>query len=192
LNNEFVDDRTLLRYTREVVWQPELGILGLASAIAEVATLPADPNTDETTIRQIQRCWQALHSCVSAGASLSKLFWPLRRDASARGEILRSSLSVCDDSPLRSRAIRDGLEHFDERLDRYLSARPPQLRMDMVILSKVHLRSDPFPVLRWFDPAALTLTVLEARIELAPLVEEMARVKTAAYALRDRLESRQT
>ena len=152
-----------------MVWQAELGILGLASAIAEVATLPAGPNSDETTIQQIQRCWQALHSCVSAGASLSKLFWPLRRDASARGETLRSSLSVRDDSPLRSRAIRDGLEHFDERLDRYLAARPPQLVwMDMLILSKVHLRSDRFPVLRWFDPTALTLTVMEDRIELAP------------------------
>jgi hypothetical protein len=47
LNNEFVDDRTLLRYIREVVRQAELGILGLASAIAEVAaeqaTCPCRP-----------------------------------------------------------------------------------------------------------------------------------------------------
>jgi hypothetical protein len=192
LNNEFVEDRVLLRYTREVVWQAELGILGLVSAIAEAVTLPADPNTDEATILQIQRCWQALHSCVSAGASLSKLFWPLRRDAYARGDTLRSNLSVRDDSPLRSRAIRDGLEHFDERLDRYLAARPPRLRMDMVILPKADPGSDMFPVLRWFDPTALTLTVMEDRIELVPLVEEMERVKTAACALRVRLESRQT
>jgi hypothetical protein len=56
------------------------------------------------------------------GAALSRYFWPVRKGHDDRAVHLRRSLEVRDDSPLRSRGLRNAVEHFDERLDHYLEA----------------------------------------------------------------------
>jgi hypothetical protein len=78
-----------------------------------------------------------LHSFLTHASNVSRLLWPGRprqRKAEssieyrqrlsthprvARGRFLRETLGVMEDHPLRSRALRDHLEHFDERLDQW-------------------------------------------------------------------------
>ncbi len=55
---------------------------------------------------------------VQAGA-LSRYFWPVRKEFLMRGEILRSTFAMTEESPLFSRDLRNAIEHFDERLDKY-------------------------------------------------------------------------
>jgi hypothetical protein len=62
-----------------------------------------------------------LQNIVLQGAALSRYFWPVREGHERRAEKFRSSLGVTDNNPLRNRDLRNAMEHFDERLDRYLS-----------------------------------------------------------------------
>jgi hypothetical protein len=55
-------------------------------------------------------------------AAMSRILWPPAKGnpvAVARGEHLRTVLTVADTHPLRSRKLRDHHEHFDERLDHW-------------------------------------------------------------------------
>lgn len=71
----------------------------------------------------------SVHEALGHCGNLSRYFWPSRQNskrnspfaalAEARGAKLRESFGVTDNSPLKDRTLRDSLEHFDERLDRY-------------------------------------------------------------------------
>ena len=50
------------------------------------------------------------------------IFLPSRRAHDARGAHLRKVLNITEDSPLKSRTVRDHIEHFDEKLDIYLGS----------------------------------------------------------------------
>ena len=63
-------------------------------------------------------------SSIHRAAAISRMFWPPgSKDKSKsersrkRGEHLRSVIEIDHNHPIRSRSIRDNLEHFDERLD---------------------------------------------------------------------------
>jgi len=62
-----------------------------------------------------------LQSLVVHAAALSRYFWPVGKDHRWRGSELREVFGIADDNPLRSRELRNAIEHFDERLDRYLA-----------------------------------------------------------------------
>jgi len=58
---------------------------------------------------------------VVQGAALSRYFWPVRKGHENRAKFLRETLCVDDNNPLKSRDLRNEIEHFDEKLDYYLS-----------------------------------------------------------------------
>jgi hypothetical protein len=62
-----------------------------------------------------------LQNIVVQGAAVSRYFWPSNGAHEARGEQLRQQFHIGDDSPLKSRELRNMIEHFDEKLDHYLS-----------------------------------------------------------------------
>lgn len=76
-----------------------------------------------------ERCWAPLYEAdpesvlneiqniLVQGAAVSRYFWPVREKYAARGAELRDTYGIQDDSPLRSRDLRNAIEHFDERLD---------------------------------------------------------------------------
>lgn len=61
-----------------------------------------------------------LQNVALQGASISRFFWPSDKKYDKRGEILRKAFAVTEQSPLRSRTLRNKMEHFDEYLDDYL------------------------------------------------------------------------
>jgi tryptophanyl-tRNA synthetase len=70
---------------------------------------------------KVNHLFDELDLFVSNTAMVSKTLWPLSRTpfARKRGETLRKILKVSDSSPIRSRSLRDSIEHFDERLDNW-------------------------------------------------------------------------
>ena len=64
---------------------------------------------------------------IHAGA-LSRYFWPSKPGKynlhKHRSETLKKHFGLTDDSPLKSRKLRNQLEHFDENLDKYLWSKP--------------------------------------------------------------------
>lgn len=61
-----------------------------------------------------------LQNIALQGAGISRFFWPPNKKHSKRGEILRKAFVVTEQSPLRSRDLRNRMEHFDEYLDDFL------------------------------------------------------------------------
>ncbi len=72
----------------------------------------------------------AVHEALGHAAALSRFSWQspipggttkaVRKLREARASNLRDAFCLTDESPLKSRTLRDSLEHFDERLDVYL------------------------------------------------------------------------
>jgi hypothetical protein len=172
-----VDADWIDRCRREVMWQAELGLLAMMDAAALIDALPVDPDTDEATVKDVQRCWLLLQGCVSAAAALSRLLWPPDPGSRQRGSLLRRDLEVPDTSPLRPpRTVRNSLEHFDERLDWHMAS-GRGFRADLVLTSRSHTRAGVGPpAFRWFDPERLMLAVMDDELSLGPLLLEMRRL----------------
>jgi len=119
-----------------------------------------------------------IQNIVSCGAALSRYFWPARKGQlhTARARRLRSSLGVTDASPLRNRDLRNLIEHFDEKLDVYLSEGivgnifPAHVgnRPESPEIS-VHLFRAYYTEIAVFD-------VLGHQFEIKPIVAEIARL----------------
>ncbi len=62
-----------------------------------------------------------LQNIIVQGAAVSRYFWPTNKAHEARGRELRQQFRVTEDSPLKSRDLRNMIEHFDEKLDHYLA-----------------------------------------------------------------------
>lgn len=62
-----------------------------------------------------------LQHIIVQGAALSRYLWPVRKEHAKRGLMLRNSLKVTDENPLKARDLRNDIEHFDEKLDLYLA-----------------------------------------------------------------------
>ncbi len=62
------------------------------------------------------------HEAFTHVAALSRFFWPSRERSlyKARATKLRAAFGLDATSPLYERDLRNGLEHFDERLDEFL------------------------------------------------------------------------
>ena len=77
--------------------------------IEDVVQLPT-----KTILNELQ------NMVVQAGA-LSRYFWPVRAEYEPRGKALRECFAMTAASPLFNRDLRNAIEHFDERIDKYFS-----------------------------------------------------------------------
>jgi len=73
----------------------------------------------------VQSVLDELQNVIVQGAAVARYFWPIRvgqQIHASRAEALRNEFSIRDDNPLRvCKPLRDTMEHFDERLDKYLA-----------------------------------------------------------------------
>jgi hypothetical protein len=117
-----------------------------------------------------------LQNIIVQGAAVSRYFWPVKEKYRARGAELRGMYGVSDESPLRSRELRNAIEHFDEKLDDYLA------QGVVGTIYPHYLGSEPPPsqVKRHFFRAYFTnngvFQLLEHRVEVDPLAKELWRL----------------
>jgi hypothetical protein len=74
--------------------------------------------------RRSVRVWFGVHGVLVAGGNAAKLLWgsgsPAKRDAiEAERKPFRDKVGVADDSPLRSRRMRNAFEHLDDEIIRW-------------------------------------------------------------------------
>jgi hypothetical protein len=122
--------------------------------------------------------WEAVTSILSHSANLSKVFWPPSKDADMqlRAAMMRKMMDTTDESPLRSRTVRNGFEHLDERLHEWLMEDRPAL-IDQFIggTGEIDKYSDRF-VVRTFDYETGIVTVGDEAVGLRPLIAESDRL----------------
>ena len=96
------------------------------------------------------------YSAIVQAANVSKYFWPNDgyAEGQKRAEKLRIAFAACDLDALRERTLRHRIEHFDERLDKFLASDPAGEIIDGFIGSVERCREPHQKVVRMVDPEA--------------------------------------
>lgn len=163
-----MDEFVLSVFQSEVAWQARF--VRLAAADLDLALKSAD----------VERCWMALQSLLSAAANVSKLLWGLRgQDRKA----LRASLGVEDSSALLSRRLRNCFDHFDEHIDSWAESDTSHQYVDSEIgpMTEANERC-----LRHLDPVAGVVAFRGETYEIRPLVAAAKNVEAAARRALDK------
>jgi hypothetical protein len=162
-----VDPEVLQLFVQEVDRQAQFGL----SAAADLRHAVTRNDTD--------RIWYSIQSLLVATGNVSKLLWPSQRASSARGDTLRQTLQVENDSPLVSRAFRNHFEHFDERLEAWGISAHTHMVVDSNIGSLRIIRGGSTLVyVRNFDPSSETLTFHDEVYELRPIINALESLRS--------------
>ena len=138
---------------------------------------------------QSRLVWFHLASFLSHVGMISKLISPISKDATAnaRKAALKTALNVVTTSEVLPRNARDNTEHFDERIDNWVSENATNI-MEIVLLDRdgyEYLRVDEKRIRRVLLKQEL-IFISENRngskfeLELKPLVQEVIRIGNEA------------
>jgi hypothetical protein len=117
-----------------------------------------------------------LQNLIVQSAALSRYFWPARPAHAWRGTQLRKAFGVSDDSPLRSRDLRNALEHFDEQLDRYLENGVVGQIVPEYVGRSEELSTVPVHLFRAYYVDTGVFELLGRRYEIRPLATEVGMI----------------
>lgn len=127
-----------------------------------------------------------LQNIVVQGAALSRYFWPTKdkrkptwREHHERGLKLRGALALTEASPLKSRALRNAIEHFDERLDIYLQSGIVGTILPEYVGFLPKEGGVPLHLFRAYYVDIGVFQLLDERIKIPELAEEINRVHEA-------------
>lgn len=108
-------------YIRAMLFSTRSAVASIESVSTALEELSSDLSGDALTRLDASAMLGELQNIILQAAALSRYFWPVRQGHEARGSQLRTALDVADDNPLKNRDLRNEIEHFDEKLDAYLS-----------------------------------------------------------------------
>lgn len=128
-----------------------------------------------------------LQNLVNQTGAISRYFFPSCEDPrkatsrqkgvhGKRGTYLRKVFAVGDDSPLKSRRLRNSVEHFDERLDLYLEDGIVGHIFPSLILDEPKESEVSHHIFRAYYLREGIFQVLGERYELQPIVDEVGRI----------------
>lgn len=172
--------------------------------------VPPSPSSNAEGQRLHEKAFDHAETVVSETAMVAQLIWPKTKNgqmgpgetkperdqrmkfAEGRGAAIREALSVPEDSPIRSRALRNSIEHFDERLDR-LMMYPPRIILrnnigskDMITgiegLEEMHLHH--------FNPEDGQYTILGESVSLPDVTRALQALDRQVVAAKERLAAR--
>lgn len=192
------DDHAAAQYLREVIQQASAGLF--AAQATYLAAIGSEAAGD---------LFFNARGVANAAAMVSKLLWPSvpwkrgsdedldqferrKRLVVERGPALRQILEVPDESPLQNRAVRDAVEHFDERLDRRLSSPDRNIMLNNVgPASMIHFEGarEPF-YLNLYDPETTNYTILGDTMNIREIEAALMALLQAALREQRAIEQR--
>ena len=109
---------------------------------------------------------------------------PLRRLANARAEKLRAAFEIDEGSVIWNRQLRDALEHFDERLDRYLLRDAVGTFFPNPVVGAAELAEDRWGhIFKLVDPESFQFVILGERFDFKRVYDEVVRVFRLAESM---------
>ena len=196
-------------FLREAVSQCEFAlnaVRGLNNVLPRIG--PAAKAGDWDLSRTLQQeVFRSIHSFLTHASNVSRIFWPGRprknrneseHDYTARLEsipkliraaTLREATGLSPDHVLRKRALRDHLEHFDERLDNWsaTSARHNYVQ-DTIGPANAIVGIDETDMMRWFDPTTNTMRFRGEVYDLQELTAAVEQIGQTCVAAIERIE----
>lgn len=135
-------------------------------------------NDDHEAVEKLdqERILNHVQNIILQGAALSRYFWPVRKAHETRGAALRKALSVSDNSPLENRNLRNALEHFDERIDKYLAKGIVGYVFPRYVGPSLEKDGVPAHIFRAYYLDTGTFEVLGESFEIEGLAQEIIRI----------------
>jgi hypothetical protein len=134
-----------------------------------------------------------VHEALGHAAALSRFFWPsglgkaskaARTLRARRASKLRAAFKLTSASPLKDRRLRDSLEHFDERLDRYLLENDAGAFFPEALIGDSRIASDPSGhVFKLVDPVKHHFVCMGEVFYYGDLEAEVTRVHEMAQGM---------
>ena len=130
--------------------------------------------------------WVCFEDFLSFLGKVSRTLWPAPGKGPSgtdedlewrtkRGPFLRKILEVEESSPLKAREVRNGSEHFDERLDEWIVSMPRPTVEEWQAGTKPMF---PAPPMRFINVEAGTIQVADAELDLRFMAAELQRLQT--------------
>lgn len=132
---------------------------------------------DPVSTLPVQYLLGELQSLVVHAAALSRYFWPARAQHHWRGAQLRHAFGIVEESPLKSRDLRNAIEHFDEHLDRFLENGPVGNILPEYVGPFVEPDGVPVHLFRAYYLDTGVFELLGQRYDIPSLAREVMRVR---------------
>ncbi len=125
-----------------------------------------------------------LQNVVVKAAALSRYFWPAAKGTvhQGRAKHLREALDITEDNALRNRALRNAIEHFDERLDAYIADGIVGTILPEYVGILEPNDGVPIHIFRAYYLDAGLFEMLGKRYEIPPLADEVMRLRNRLVA----------
>jgi len=139
---------------------------------------PSSPEWQECALSIVN----GVQALVAQAAAISRYFWPARSKEPhlSRAARLRTSLGVVESSPLRSRDLRNHLEHLDEKLDEFCGRLTAGVILPTYVGPQGPDPEVPTYVFRAYYTDVGVFEILGKRFEIQPVLDEI-------HALHNRL-----
>jgi hypothetical protein len=130
------------------------------------------------------RTWYPVQAFLSAVANISKALWGQGGSLTTQRADLRASLGIQDDSPLRSTAMRNHFDHFDDRLDKWWKRSTNRNYVDLSFGDMASAITGPSieikDMFRSYDPATNNLVFWGETYHIPTIEQEIARIMPLA------------
>lgn len=106
-------------YIQSMLFNTSSAVRSILRLEAAFDKLPARPTIEDVEQLPTKLILNELQNMIVHAGALSRYFWPVRAEHKDRGKLLCNYFSMTEDSPLFNRDLRNAIEHFDERIDKY-------------------------------------------------------------------------
>ncbi len=196
-----MDDHVRDVYLFEAVKQAQFGLNAHGGLMNVLGRLRSGVETLDFATRNTlhNEVFRSLHSLLSHASNVSRLFWPApprrgkgetasahasriaRHPQSRRAAFLRAAAGLGPQHALKSREIRDHLEHFDERLDRWAATSVGKsIVQDLIGGPNTISGIADEDMMRWYDPTTHSLRFQGAKYEIRAITDGLADVSDAS------------
>lgn len=163
-------------YIESMLWHTESARQSIKAVGDWIALIE---NKDERALElPKESLFSHLQNIVQQAGAISRFFWPVRNDKihKNRGCKLRSAFKVTDNSPLKDRGLRNAIEHFDEKLDIYLTANVVGEIITTYVDYVEPNNEVPLHIFKGFYVYPKIFVLLGEKYEIAPLVKEINKI----------------
>ena len=149
---------------------------------AELAYKNLDPKAKANS----DAVFSSIHSFLSHCAIISKLL-----KSSGEGARIADVLGIDDSSPIHNRTFRNHLEHYDERLKKWIQEKGLNASIGTYNVGpKSAINVGNFVYVSHYDPKTTTFTFVDEDLDLGPLIVEVEKIKRTADSWVQEVEAR--
>ena len=168
-------------YIESMLWHTN-SALDAVKIVGDWIELVTDDNPKALDLPK-DKLFEQLQLIIQHAASLSKYFWPIRKGENGvhtnRGRKIRDALQTDETSALKSRKLRDCIEHFDEKLDRYLRVNQVGEFVPHDVRAEAPVSEVPLHIFKGFYIKPRIFVLLGEEYQMLPIVAEVERLHDA-------------